>query len=226
MPRARSATRRDPERTRRAIVEAALEEYSRHGPAGARVDRIAAAAGVNKRMIYHYFGSKEGLWTGLLDAQWAAEPVLSSDSSASIAAQLTNGVQRVAARPAMTRLLAWEALTDSAASAGSDALRAGPWQDRIAGLVDAQRDGRLAPRVDAAQLELALTALLLFPAVFPQITRMITGYAVADPAFATARAAFFQWFSEVLTAVPAAPPTKPRFRLVATVTEVGRADQR
>ena len=135
--------RRDPERTRRAIIAAALDEYARHGPAGARVDRIAAAAGVNKRMIYHYFGSKDGLWTGLLDAQWSGEPVLSTDSSVSIAAQLTEGAQRVAARPAMTRLLAWEALADALPAPDADSTRAGSWRDRIAGLVAAQRDHNL-----------------------------------------------------------------------------------
>jgi AcrR family transcriptional regulator len=221
MPKSVTAPRRDPDRTRRAILAAALDEYSRHGPAGARVDRIAAAAGVNKRMIYHYFGSKEGLWTGLLDAQWDDGPVLSTDSSVSIAAQLTSSAQRVATRPAMTRLLAWEALTDALPATDLDSTRAGSWRDRVAGLVAAQRDGRLSPQVDAAQLELALTALLLFPSVFPRITKMITGYAVADPAFATARTAFFQWFSEVLTA-PAPRPAKPRFRLAARVTEVAR----
>src|SRR5262245_58465692 len=217
---AKPATR-DPDRTQRVILAAALDEYSRHGPAGARVDRIAAAAGVNKRMIYHYFGSKDGLWASLLDAQWDAGPVLSTDSDVSIAAQLTNGAQHVATRPAITRLLAWEALSDVSGSAKSDSGRAGSWRDRVAALVAAQRDGRVSSRVDAAQLELALTALLLFPAVFPQITRMITGCAVDDPAFVTARAAFFQWFSDVLTTTTV-QPTKPRFRLAATVTEVER----
>jgi hypothetical protein len=100
-------------------------------------------------------------------------------------------------------------------------VRARTWRDRVARLVDAQRDGRVSPRVDAAQLELALTALLLFPAVFPQIARMITGHAVADAAFVTARVAFFQWLAEVSRA-PVAPPAKPRFRLAAAVTEVER----
>ena len=57
---------RDPGRTRRAILAAALREFARVGPAGARVDRIAAEAGVNKRMLYHYFGNKAGLYQALL----------------------------------------------------------------------------------------------------------------------------------------------------------------
>jgi AcrR family transcriptional regulator len=43
------------------ILAAASLEFARHGFAGARVERIAAAAGVNKQLLFHYFGSKRGL---------------------------------------------------------------------------------------------------------------------------------------------------------------------
>lgn len=44
------------------ILEAAIAEYSRFGLKGARVDRIAKRAAVNKRMLYYYFGSKDDLY--------------------------------------------------------------------------------------------------------------------------------------------------------------------
>jgi hypothetical protein len=100
---------------------------------------------------------------------------------------------------------------------GGISIRAASWRERIAHLSDAQHAGRLSQRIDPAQLELALTALLLFPAVFPQIARMITGHAVTDSSFIAARTAFFRLISELLS--PAAPPTKPRFRLAAAVNE-------
>ncbi len=53
---------RDAEDTRRRLVAAAVEEFAAHGLAGGRVDRIAAGASANKRAIYDYFGSKEGLF--------------------------------------------------------------------------------------------------------------------------------------------------------------------
>ena len=60
---------RDPDRTRRDILVAAREEFVEYGLEGARVDRIAARAGANKRMLYHYFGNKEALYSRvLLDA--------------------------------------------------------------------------------------------------------------------------------------------------------------
>ncbi len=53
--------------TRSRILEAARIEFSRHGLAGARVDAIAERAQANKRMIYHYFGSKEGLFQRVIE---------------------------------------------------------------------------------------------------------------------------------------------------------------
>src|SRR5271155_5100859 len=52
----------DSQDTRRRLLEAAITEFSRHGIAGARVDRIASAAKANKQAIYAYFGSKEALF--------------------------------------------------------------------------------------------------------------------------------------------------------------------
>jgi AcrR family transcriptional regulator len=61
---------RDPERTRLAILEAATVEISNKGLGGARVDAIAARSRVNKRLIYNYFGDKEGLYLAVLDAAY------------------------------------------------------------------------------------------------------------------------------------------------------------
>lgn len=59
--------RRDPERTRRRIMEAATHEFSTKGLSGARIAEIAARAGTNKRMLYHYFGDKEALFLAVLE---------------------------------------------------------------------------------------------------------------------------------------------------------------
>lgn len=53
---------RDKEATKQRILDAASAEFAAHGLSGARVDRIAAAAQANKRMIYLYFGNKEELF--------------------------------------------------------------------------------------------------------------------------------------------------------------------
>lgn len=54
--------------TRARILDAALHEFSANGLAGARTEQIAAAAGVNKALLYYYFQSKEKLYIAALEA--------------------------------------------------------------------------------------------------------------------------------------------------------------
>jgi AcrR family transcriptional regulator len=63
--------KRDPEGTRRRILDAAVEQFTKFGLAGARVDAIATAAATNERMLYYYFVSKEGLYVAVLEAMYA-----------------------------------------------------------------------------------------------------------------------------------------------------------
>jgi AcrR family transcriptional regulator len=69
-PRNGAGASRDPERTQASILAAATAEFTAKGLNGARVDEIARRAGVNKRMIYHYFGDKEGLYLAALEAAY------------------------------------------------------------------------------------------------------------------------------------------------------------
>lgn len=62
----RQGRKRNPEVTRAAILQAALEEFSEVGHSGARVDRIAKRAGVSKPMIYDYFGDKNAIYAAAL----------------------------------------------------------------------------------------------------------------------------------------------------------------
>ncbi|MFB9910124.1 TetR/AcrR family transcriptional regulator [Rhizobium paknamense] len=59
--------KRDPEGVRRDILTVAMEEFSQNGLSGARIDEIAARTRTSKRMIYYYFGDKEGLYQRVLE---------------------------------------------------------------------------------------------------------------------------------------------------------------
>jgi len=67
----RRKRRRDPVATRENILLAGTDEFCAKGFTGARIDRIAASAGCNMRMIYHYFGSKEKLYLAVLERVYA-----------------------------------------------------------------------------------------------------------------------------------------------------------
>ena len=62
---------RDADRSQLAILEAARDEFSQRGLAGARMDSIAERAGLNKRLIYYYFGSKDDLFLAVLEGTYA-----------------------------------------------------------------------------------------------------------------------------------------------------------
>ena len=65
--------RRDPAATRQKLLTAARREFARSGLAGARVDEIADRAGVNKQLVYHYFGDKDALYLAVLE--WVYEEI-------------------------------------------------------------------------------------------------------------------------------------------------------
>ena len=81
-----SATR---DRTRAEILDVATREFAEHGYSGARVDEIAERTRTTKRMLYYYFGSKEGLFVAVLERAYAtirarrAGPSTSSTSTRS-----------------------------------------------------------------------------------------------------------------------------------------------
>src|SRR3954463_13568647 len=77
MPQRRSrestTRRRDPGATQRKLLTAARREFAAQGLAGARVDEIAGRAGVNKQLVYHYFGDKDALYLAVLE--WVYEEI-------------------------------------------------------------------------------------------------------------------------------------------------------
>ncbi|RYF75300.1 MAG: TetR/AcrR family transcriptional regulator [Comamonadaceae bacterium] len=62
---------RNADRTQEEILRAATQEFASVGLGGARMERIAAAAGVNKRLVYYYFESKELLFLSVLEESYA-----------------------------------------------------------------------------------------------------------------------------------------------------------
>jgi len=66
-----AARQRDPDRTQNEILEVATREFAERGYSGGRVDEIAAQTRTTKRMIYYYFGGKEGLFIAVLQRAYA-----------------------------------------------------------------------------------------------------------------------------------------------------------
>jgi AcrR family transcriptional regulator len=87
--------RRDPQGTRRRILTAAQKEFAEGGLYGARIDRIARGAETNERMLYYYFGSKDGLFLAVLNH--ALESLNAAERSLDLSSlSPEEGVMRVA----------------------------------------------------------------------------------------------------------------------------------
>jgi AcrR family transcriptional regulator len=103
----------DVERTKQLLLSAATAEFSRYGLAGARVDRIAANAGVNKERIYQYFGSKESLFATVLERELTAaldSIVIAGSGPDAIADYAGKAFDYATEHPDLARLTFWEGL--------------------------------------------------------------------------------------------------------------------
>ena len=76
---ARDIRKNDPEKTRENILDVATTEFAEFGLSGGRVDAIAEKTRTSKRMIYYYYGSKEGLYLAVLERAYRKIRALESD---------------------------------------------------------------------------------------------------------------------------------------------------
>jgi len=186
---------RDPDRTRRRILAAALVEFSAHGFAGARVDAIARRARGNKRMLYHYFGNKEALFGAVLRYKMAERRSWGAAMSSDPGERLPFWLKAACKDPDWVRLLEWEALQDGRKILIDEKERRSEslyWLDLLR---QRQKGGQLTSCFHAAHLALAMHSLTIFPAAFPQLVRLITGRSVNDPKFQQEYGRFLRKFA-------------------------------
>jgi len=132
---------RNAEASRAEIYRAATAEFAAHGIAGARVDRIASAAGFNKNLIYVYFGNKEQLFQSvmvryserLLEAAPFTPETLDDYAVALFDFTLNN--------PDLVRLSVWSALEHRPLSERA----VGMYEAKLAGVAAAQASGHVTP---------------------------------------------------------------------------------
>jgi AcrR family transcriptional regulator len=131
--------------TSRRILDAAAEEFAERGIAGARVDRIVAAAQTNKAQLYGYFGSKEGLFDAVVadrvDSFTEAVP-FDADDIAGWAVGLYDENLR---RPDLVRLVTWIRLERRPAGLIADSSADPNHVPKLTAIAQAQAAGRLRP---------------------------------------------------------------------------------
>jgi AcrR family transcriptional regulator len=186
---------RNPERTRERILSAALKEFAANGFAGARVDMIARRAAINKRMLYHYFGDKEHLFREVLRLKMAERQTWAETLSGDPAESLTFWFEAACKDTDWVRMLEWEALQDAEKRLIDENKRRAATARGLERIRQRQKRGQISTRLDPRHVMLAMRSLTMFPAAFPQLTRLIMGRPVSDPRFQKERAAFLRKFA-------------------------------
>ena len=139
---------RDPSATKARLLEAATEEFAAHGIAGARIDRIEAAARANRSLIYSYFTNKDGLFDAVMDAAVARvldEVPFTAEDLPGYAGRLFDFL---AANPNLLRLATWHRL-ERAGSGRETAGLSGSYRTNVASVTKARTKSRPASDLSA-----------------------------------------------------------------------------
>jgi AcrR family transcriptional regulator len=148
---------RDAEDTKRRLLEAAAQEFAERGIAGARIDRIAAAAQANKALIYAYFGNKEDLFDAVVDAlivDTVHDVPIDPDDLPGYAGRLFD---RNISHPQAFRLAVWHSLERGGAALPAAVVAAD--KDKVAAIAAAQAAGRVSGAFPAEELMVLVTGL-------------------------------------------------------------------
>ncbi|WP_236703888.1 TetR/AcrR family transcriptional regulator [Lentzea aerocolonigenes] len=172
-----SERKRDPERTRARILEAAAAEFGAKGYAATRTTDIAARAGVNKQLISYYFGGKEGLYKEIATS-WHNDAAEMASQEQPLDQVLANFVATTLTDQG--RLWAWSNLAGDSPPTDEAFLRAQVEQMR-----DRQKAGELPADLDPGFLLLVLMAAASAPLTLRHTASQITGEDPATPEFAS-----------------------------------------
>src|ERR1700760_4959519 len=144
-------TPRDSAATRRRLLQAARDEFTGRGIAGARVHRIASAANANKAQIYHYYGDKDGLFDAVLES-FTEEAVgavpIDADNLPAYAASLFDYHFE---HPGLLRLVTWARL-EGRTTPSTQALRTTSYRRRAEAIKKAQQAGRVNNALSASHI--------------------------------------------------------------------------
>ncbi|MFB4317591.1 TetR family transcriptional regulator [Actinomadura sp. 21ATH] len=166
----------DAERSRRLLLDAALEEFAAKGYAGARVQDIADRAGVNKQLISYYFGGKAGLYREI-GRRWLEREEEINDPDVPLECVWVRYLEDAQADPRGGRLNVWRGLTEDPAEIADV-----PRED-LSDLERRQGDGELADDLEPEAVMLMMMSMVTMPTVMPHMVRAVYGLDPDSPEF-------------------------------------------
>lgn len=142
---------RNPEATRRRLIEAGTAEFAAYGIAGARVERIAEASACNKQSIYGHFGSKEGLFDAVFDAMVVNVVDNVAFDPYDLPGYASKMFDWFQAHPEVLRLATWQQLERGGIAEMTGAVAAAN-AEKVVKLQDAQKAGVVTRAIPAQHL--------------------------------------------------------------------------
>ncbi|MGO8951057.1 MAG: TetR/AcrR family transcriptional regulator [Ktedonobacterales bacterium] len=174
---------RDAERTRQRILDAAVEEFSAKGFAGARVAEIAARAGVNAQLIAYYFGGKQGLYD-TLRRTWESEEAVFATPENPFPALIGAYLDAVCDHPSWARLLIWQALGDGSEQKTNSSQKAS-MAEAVDNIRRRQDSGELTKAFDPEVILTVLWSAVMAPITMPSVLQQACGADFDSPEFRT-----------------------------------------
>lgn len=151
--------KRDSEKSKTKILKTATQLFAKQGFSATSTSQLAKMAGCNERMLYHYFGDKNGVYRAVFVAQWAQiksyvdlalrRRMVNAKASSEISDLLRDLVEiffdYMAKHPGLVRLFLWEGLEDGKITRSL-------WQE-VSGPVFAQSEFLIKQAQDAGKLK-------------------------------------------------------------------------
>jgi AcrR family transcriptional regulator len=185
------------------ILDVATREFAEKGLAGARVAEIAEQAGVNKQLLYYYFGSKEGLYSAVLSStvSTARSVIVGRPEGESAIDWFTRSLSpsEIERRRTLRRLWMWEALERGGEEILREEERREAWERAVDVIRERMSRGEIDADMDPEMVMLGLDAVMNAPYMLPQVTKLITGMDPNDEAFRERHVAFLCQLLEALS---------------------------
>ena len=168
--------------SRTSILKAAVVEFAMHGLSGTRMEHVAVRSGFNKALVYRYFGSREELFQKALEYKFDQQMSVAVAAPNDLGDALVYWFENASRDPRFVQLLQREALHDNAGEPlAHEEFRQHYYAAQLEDLQARRERGQLDPSLPLKPLLLLFTALISFPAFFPNLTRLICG---TDPSIA------------------------------------------
>jgi len=169
--------------SKQTILKAAIAEFAERGRDGVRMEKVAQRAGLNKALVYRHFESREKLFEMALESVFADRFKLLDGLPGEIIPLFEIWTKRFADDSLFLKLILRESLELPSDDPIHAELRERYYRHQVDGIRQYQLQGKLPTDMDPESLFLMLTAILVFPYLLPQVTRLVMGQGPESESF-------------------------------------------